>query len=83
MTGAVQPLNGPTQVTIERNGQRQTLTVDIARARNVVTAPGSNQQKIAEVGQLGVLISRVWHYNGWTAIGGTHAGFGVPAGEIV
>ncbi|MGH3620977.1 MAG: M50 family metallopeptidase [Sciscionella sp.] len=70
VTSTVQPLRGPTTVVVERNGERRTLTVDIAPVRSVVQQPGSRKQQFAETGALGVLIARQFHYNVLTGIGG-------------
>lgn len=70
VTATVQPLRGPTRVVVERDGQRKTLTVDIAAVRSVVQQPGTQKQQLAETGALGVLIARQFHYNALTGLAG-------------
>jgi membrane-associated protease RseP (regulator of RpoE activity) len=73
MAAAIRPLNGPTQVVVQRAGKEVTTTVDVTRAKrwlkNSDTAP-------TDVGAIGVRAAEppgFTRYNPLTAIPGTFA----------
>lgn len=71
VTGTLRPLRGPTSVVVERDGQRKTLNVDIAKVRTVVGEPG--QERVVDAGALGVQKKLRFDYNPLTAVGGAVA----------
>ena len=69
---AVRELSGPQLFTITRNGVQQTVTVDVPKVDREFRKPdGSTELK--PVGTIGVLNTRTFEYNAWTALGGAGA----------
>ncbi|MEV4318491.1 site-2 protease family protein [Actinocrispum sp. NPDC049592] len=66
---AVQQLEGPQRITIDRNGAEQTVTVDIPKVqRKVRNADGTTTMK--DLGAIGVLKQQTFEYNAVSGIGG-------------
>jgi membrane-associated protease RseP (regulator of RpoE activity) len=69
VTTTLRPLRGPTPVVVDRDGQRTTLTVDVAKVRTV----SGDSQRLIDAGALGVQKLLRFDYNPVTAVGGTVA----------
>jgi membrane-associated protease RseP (regulator of RpoE activity) len=65
---ALKPLSGPQQLTIERGGQQQVLTVNVATPQRVAIKDG--KRVLEPQGSIGVQQARAFQYNAWNAIGG-------------
>jgi membrane-associated protease RseP (regulator of RpoE activity) len=66
---ALKPLSGPQQLTIERGGQQQVLTVNVATPQRVAIKDG--KRVLEPQGSIGVQQARAFQYNALSAIGGT------------
>ncbi|PRX48419.1 RIP metalloprotease RseP [Prauserella shujinwangii] len=65
----IQPLSGPTRITVERDGETVPLTVDVTQVkRPVLNAQG--EREIVEVGSIGVTFPREFHYDLVAGLGG-------------
>jgi membrane-associated protease RseP (regulator of RpoE activity) len=75
VTTIVQRSTGPTAFVIERDGRRQTLTIDVARVKGLTvteqSAADPTKQPLTDIGMIGVLPSRYIPYNPASAFGGT------------
>lgn len=75
VTTIVQRSTGPTRFVVERDGRRQTLTIDVARVRGLTVAEQATaaptKQPLTDIGMIGVLPARYLPYNAGTAFGGT------------
>ncbi|WP_199430281.1 M50 family metallopeptidase [Qaidamihabitans albus] len=66
----VQPLSGPTRITVERDGETVPLTVDVTQVERPVLDPETGERKIVEVGSIGVTFPREFEYTAVGAVGG-------------
>ena len=75
VTRIVQRSTGPTRFVVERDGHRQTLTIDVARVQGLTVAeqakPDPAKQPLTDIGMIGVLPARYIPYNAASAVGGT------------
>jgi membrane-associated protease RseP (regulator of RpoE activity) len=69
LRATLKPLSGPQQVTVERDGQEQTLTVDVTVAQRLLIK--GDQRSLESQGSIGVLQAREFDYNALSAIGGS------------
>jgi membrane-associated protease RseP (regulator of RpoE activity) len=69
LRSTLKPLSGPQRITFERDGQDQTVTVDVAVAQRL--AQKGDQRVLDPQGSIGVFQQREFEYNAWNAIGGT------------
>jgi membrane-associated protease RseP (regulator of RpoE activity) len=69
LRAALKPLSGPQRLTINRGGQEQVLTVDVATPQRRTQKDG--KLALERQGSIGVLQARTFTYNAWSAIGGT------------
>lgn len=68
---AVQRSAGPTPFAIVRDGNRLTVTIDVATVRGVpVSQQGFDHPTVGSVGAIGVLSSNYLHYGAVSALGG-------------
>ncbi|HVV12525.1 site-2 protease family protein [Amycolatopsis sp.] len=72
VTAKIQPMSGPVDFEVKRNGQLVHLTINVAQVERPVTDPNNPQgaPKIVKVGTIGVGFPSYLHYNAWTALGG-------------
>jgi membrane-associated protease RseP (regulator of RpoE activity) len=73
MAAAVRKANGPTQITVERDGKPVTATVDVAQTQRFIAKDGSSEATPAQVGAIGVSAARFGptQYNVLTAVPAT------------
>ncbi|MBP2323851.1 membrane-associated protease RseP (regulator of RpoE activity) [Kibdelosporangium banguiense] len=69
LRATLKPLSGPQQITVERDGQDRTFTVDVAVAQRL--AQKGDQRVLDPQGSIGVFQERIFEYNAWNAVGGT------------
>lgn len=73
MAAAVRKANGPTQITVERDGKPVTTTVDVAQTQRFIAKDGSSEATPAQVGAIGVSAAQFGptQYNALTAVPAT------------
>jgi membrane-associated protease RseP (regulator of RpoE activity) len=64
--------SGPTPFVVERNGQRLTLVVDVAKVRRVtdLNARPGQDNKLSTVSAVGLANTTMFHYGAFGAVGG-------------
>ena len=75
VTAKVEPLSGPTQVEVERDGDVVPLTIDVQRVQRPVYDPKNPDAppQVVEKGAIGVTFPKMFEYNAGTAVGGAVA----------
>ncbi|SMD21220.1 M50 family metallopeptidase [Kibdelosporangium aridum] len=69
LRAALKPLSGPQRITVERDGNEQTFTVDVTVAQRLMLRDGN--RVLEPQGSIGVVQQRQFEYDAWSAVGGT------------
>ncbi|HEX6356996.1 site-2 protease family protein [Actinophytocola sp.] len=69
----VQKLRGEHDFVVRRDGAERTITIDIPTVERVApdAKRGADDNRLVEVGAIGVTSTPIYHYNAGTAIGGS------------
>lgn len=81
VTALLRPLSGPARFVVERDGHQQTLLVNVVqvpRVADLANAKPGADNKVADIGTVGLSFRTYFHYNGLSAFGGA----GVFTGQI-
>ncbi|MDV3125246.1 M50 family metallopeptidase [Mycobacterium sp. 21AC1] len=73
MAAAVRKLDGPTEITLQRDGQTITTTVDVTSTQRYIIGDGAKEPAPADVGTIGVAAAQFGptQYNPLSAVPGT------------
>ncbi|WP_156754297.1 M50 family metallopeptidase [Actinokineospora pegani] len=73
MVAKVRDLRGPTEFEVLRDGERRTVTVDVATVQRTVvgSVPNDENNRVENAGAIGIALSDSVHYGGLSAVGAT------------
>ncbi len=73
LVGKVRDLRGDNTFLVERDGEQRTVSVDVATVRRtaVDSVPGRDDNKVVEVGAVGIAPGGIVQFSGLAAVGGT------------
>ena len=69
----VQKLSGEHDFVVLRDGAERTITIDIPKVKRVApdAQPGADDNKLVDVGAIGVTSTPIYHYTAASAVGGS------------